>query len=96
MKKDPLFYDQMIGPALDNDMYTLAYYRQRQRDIEQMHRKVAVRADQVGRIWINPEGERLKQFDWPAMAKELQARVMNKMDVYEAQDMILEKQGVKQ
>jgi hypothetical protein len=46
-KKDPLFYNQMVGPALEKDQYTLACYQQRQRDIEQMHRKVAVKTDQL-------------------------------------------------
>lgn len=61
-----------------------------------MHQKMAVRPDQLGRIWINPESKRLQPFDWPAMALELQKLVIkNKMDVYEAQDLVLEINGVK-
>jgi hypothetical protein len=48
----------------------------------------------VGKLWISPEAEGLKQFDWPAMARELQGLVL-KMDVYEAMDMVLEKYEVK-
>jgi hypothetical protein len=94
-QKDPLFYDQMIRRALEKNPYTLEHYRQRQKDVEQMHRQVAVKPDQVGRLWISPEAERLKQFDWPAMALELRDLVIGKVDVYEAQDIILKKHGVK-
>ncbi|WP_024333073.1 hypothetical protein [Desulfotignum balticum] len=70
MKKDPLFYDQFIGPALENDAYTLEYYRQRQKDIADMHRKISVKPDRVGKLWINPEAERLKHVDWLAFSNE--------------------------
>jgi len=94
-QKDPLFYDQMIRRALEKNPYTLEHYRQRQKDVEQMHRQVAVKPDQVGRLWINPDAEWLQQFDWPAMALELQQAVINKTEVYEASDIILKKHGVK-
>jgi hypothetical protein len=62
MDKDPMFFDQLIGPTLEGDTYTLEYYQDRQRQIADMHRKVTVDADQVGRLWISPEAERLKRF----------------------------------
>jgi hypothetical protein len=92
---DPLFYAQMIGPALENDPYTLEYYRDHQRQIAEMHREIAVPEDQVGKLWIGPEAERLKKFDWPAMALELRQMVIDKVDVYVARDILLEKHGVK-
>jgi hypothetical protein len=95
MERDPMFYDQMVRPALKNDAYDRAFYRDRQKQIAEMYRKIAVPADLVGRIRIHPAAEQLKQFDWPAMARELQGLVL-KMNVYEAQDMILEKHGVKE
>jgi hypothetical protein len=94
-EKDPLFYDQMIGPALENDAYNLEYYRQRQTEIADMHRQVAVKAEQVGKLWISPEAERLRRFDWPAMALELRQMVMDKVDVYVAQDSVLKRHGAK-
>jgi len=95
MDKDPLFYDQFIGPALENDVYTIEYYQTRQKQIAAMHRAMAVKPEQVGKLWISPEAERLKKFDWVAMALELRDLVIGKMNVYEAQGMILEKHGVK-
>jgi len=94
-EKDPMFYDQLIGPMLTNDVYDLGYYRRRQRQIADMHRKIAVNPEQVGRLWVNPDAQRLTQFDWPAMALELRDLVIGKIDVYDAQDQILEKHGVK-
>jgi len=85
-QKDPLFYNQFIGPALEKDAYTLDFYMERQRQIADMHREIAVKPEQVGRLWINPDAERLRRFDWPAMALELRDMVMGKIDVYEAQD----------
>jgi hypothetical protein len=93
--KDPLFYDQFIGPALKNDAYNLEHYQNRQKEIADMHRHMAVKPEQVGKLWISPEAERLKKFDWPGMALELQQAVINKTDVYEASDIILKKHGVK-
>jgi hypothetical protein len=94
-QKDPLFYDQMIGPALENDIYTLEFYRNRQTEIADMHRKIAVKPENVGKLWINPDAEWLQQFDWQTMALELQQAVINKTEVYEASDIILKKHGVK-
>lgn len=94
MKKDPLFYDQFIDQALENDTYTLEYYRDRQAAIEQMHRRVAVKPDQVGKLWISPEADRLKKVDWPGLADELRELVIGKMDVYEAQNLLLEREGL--
>jgi hypothetical protein len=94
MDKDPMFYDQLIGPALERDTYTLEYYRDRQKQISDMHRQVSVNDDQVGKLWISSEADRLKKFDWPAMALELRDLVIKKIDVYEAMDMVLKKEGV--
>jgi len=95
-QKDPLFYEQMIGPALENDIYTLEHYRKRQTEIEDMHRQVAVKAEQMGKLRINPDAEQLKRFDWPGMARELRQMVIDKVDVYVAQDLVLKKHGVRQ
>jgi hypothetical protein len=88
-QKDPLFYDQMIRRALENDAYNLEHYQNRQKEISDMHRKMAVPADKVGKLWISPEAERLKQFDWPEMATRLRDMVVAKINVYEAQERIL-------
>jgi hypothetical protein len=92
--KDPLFYDQLIGPALENDVYNLEHYQNRQKEIADMHRHMAVKPDQVGKLWISPEAERLKQFDWPEMATRLRDMVVAKINVYEAQERILKMDGV--
>ena len=87
-EKDPMFYKQLVGPALENDSYTLEFYRDRKNKIEGMHRGMSIAPENVGKLWIHPDAEKLKEFDWPGMALELQELVV-KMDIYEAQDLLL-------
>jgi len=94
MGKDPLFFDEIFKRELNNNKFTLEFYRQRHIKKSQMIRKIACHDKMVGKLWISPEAEALKRFNWIQMAEQLKNLIVSGEELHTAYQMVLSENGI--